>query len=100
MSIAKKILIISLGVVFLASCSNLGYSSAIAECQELVKDRLRAPGSAKFEKIQVNEKDDSYFEIVGVVDSENGFGALLRANFKCSGYDKSGVKLLNLFENE
>jgi hypothetical protein len=78
----------------LASCSSLGYSSAISECQELVKDRLRSPGSASFADVEIEEIDDSYFEIRGSVDAQNGFGALLRASFKCSGYDKGDVKLI------
>jgi len=99
MGVSKSILVSFMAVTLLASCSGFGYSGAITECQELIKDRLRAPGSAKFEKIKVNEKDDSYFEIVGVVDAENGFGALLRGNFKCSGYDKGEVKLIYLSDN-
>ena len=59
-----------------------------------MKDRLRSPGSASFSDVQIEEVDDSYFEIRGSVDAQNGFGALLRANFKCSGYDKGEVKLI------
>jgi hypothetical protein len=82
--------------ILLSSCSSFGYSRAISDCQELVKEKLRSPGSASFSDVEVDEVDVSYFEIRGSVDAQNGFGALLRANFKCSGYDKGDIKLIYL----
>jgi Protein of unknown function (DUF2510) len=64
--------------------------AAFTVCKNFVKDRLKAPGTAKFAKrsdpfVRVITIDDgaNYF-VTGWVDSQNGFGALLRADFRCS----------------
>lgn len=49
------------------------------QCENAVKDELKAPSTAQFS----NERGNS-FVITGSVDSENGFGAMLRSEFKCT----------------
>lgn len=51
-------------------------------CKGFVKERLKSPGSAEFETTATG-KAGSY-TVVGTVDSENGFGALIRNDFTCS----------------
>lgn len=53
-------------------------------CQEkFIADRLKAPASAKFSGVTVSESGGSY-TVAGSVDSQNAFGALVRATFTCA----------------
>jgi hypothetical protein len=58
---------------------------AYEACKSMVTDRLKAPGSARFQGIfeanLVNHGDRISWD--GWVDSQNGFGALLRTRFNC-----------------
>lgn len=62
-------------------------AEAVRICQKLVGERLKAPASAKF----APEKDTSVtgpsdygsYTVVSYVDSQNGFGAMLRTRFSC-----------------
>lgn len=60
-------------------------SGADAEhaCQELVKDRLKSPASAKFSGLSHTGTGDEY-TVTGSVDSQNSFGALMRSDFVCT----------------
>jgi hypothetical protein len=60
-------------------------------CKNFVTDRLKSPGSAKFRNPSQTDgevvwvsTDDVTWTIQSSVDSENGFGALLRSNFVCT----------------
>lgn len=71
---------------YMADTSNMKLN-AYTYVQEYVKSILKSPGSADFptrsyeEAIsRINTKDSTYF-MAGYVDSQNGFGALLRTNF-------------------
>lgn len=80
--------------ILLSSCSNLGKSKYFNECKQLVKDRLRSPSTAAFPEINLNNLDGKSFEIVGVVDAQNGFGATIRGSFKCMGYKNEPLRLI------
>ena len=58
-------------------------------CESAVTGILKSPSSADFGGWQRRENADGTFEISGYVDSENSFGAMLRAQFSCS-VDASG----------
>jgi hypothetical protein len=70
--------------------------------QDFVKDRLRSPGSAKFEWITepacTIEKDGFEYRISSWVDSQNDFGALLRTRFSgvVRQVDKENWELVSL----
>lgn len=61
--------------------------TASVMCKDFVEQRLRAPATADFPWIP---DDTQYYaqqrlwEITSHVDSENGFGALVRTSFVCS----------------
>lgn len=60
--------------------------NAYVDCQEKVKLRLKSPASAEFEtsyEDAVKQINDSIFEISSYVDSQNGYGAMLRTRFHC-----------------
>lgn len=54
---------------------------AISQCEDLVKENLKAPSTAKFDTTATG---DGTWIVSGTVDSENSFGATLRAEFQCT----------------
>lgn len=58
---------------------------AWAMTQEIVKDQLRSPASATFPpyEYQVIQTDLGEYIVISYVDSQNGFGALIRTHFVC-----------------
>jgi hypothetical protein len=78
------------GIIWKASEKSLGSggsggsaSAAESACRSAVTDELRSPGTAKFSNEQATSEGDSW-TVVGTVDSENGFGALLRSDYGCN----------------
>lgn len=61
--------------------STVTTAAAITACEDAVKLQLKAPGTAKFGDQFV--RDGTPAEVIGWVDSENGFGALVRNRFLC-----------------
>jgi hypothetical protein len=74
--------------------------SAQETCHDFVKDRLKAPATAKFESFRDAriEKDGDVFTVEGHVDSENGFGALIRNDYECVVRDDGDVWTLESLE--
>jgi hypothetical protein len=56
-------------------------AEAIAQCEELVVQNLKSPSTAKFD---TGATGGGTWIVTGTVDSENSFGAMLRANFQCT----------------
>lgn len=52
-------------------------------CHEFVKKQLKAPATAKFPAADSIKKDGATYTVIAGVDSENGFGALIRTPFTC-----------------
>lgn len=55
-------------------------------CREFVKNRLRAPATAKFAGLSDTTSvklDDGSFLVRSYVDAQNGFGALIRTYYRC-----------------
>ncbi|MFJ4631575.1 hypothetical protein [Streptomyces sp. NPDC088847] len=75
------------------SSSTPSHTDAEVMCEKFVKNRLKSPGSARFPgvtdsdyaktKVLSNAKPWK-FTVTGVVDSQNGFGALVRSNYVCT----------------
>lgn len=58
---------------------------ALTHAQIYIKSKLKSPASAEFEGgadgvIKIN---DTTFTVMGTVDSQNSFGAMLRSNYSC-----------------
>lgn len=55
------------------------------QSQTFVKQYLKSPGSAKFpfadSQVTKSKTNDNLYYVVSYVDSQNGFGALLRSNW-------------------
>ena len=89
------VITMSLASFIFAGCSN--NDSLVNECEQLVSEQLKAPGSAKFVNVKVSPEGQKSLYITGDVDSENGFGALLRSSFECE-YDGEQMNLTYLTE--
>ena len=80
-------------VIFIAIGSAMGGSEpeepydpnwsgeAISQCEDLVTQNLKAPSTAKFD---TQATGGGTWIVTGTVDSENSFGATLRADFQCT----------------
>jgi hypothetical protein len=63
---------------------NSGENKAIRACHDYVELRLKAPATAEFSgEFAVDADDGQGWEVHGVVDSENGFGAKVRNVYTC-----------------
>jgi hypothetical protein len=60
---------------------------AIDLCQRSVTENLKAPATAKFaprREMKGIDRRDGGFNVTGYVDSQNGFGALVRSEYLCA----------------
>lgn len=58
-------------------------SGAQDACEGYVEDSLKSPASAEFSESELQERGEYGFTISGAVDSENGFGAMIRNTYVC-----------------
>jgi hypothetical protein len=58
---------------------------ALTHAQIYIKGKLKSPASAEFEggADGVTKVNDTTFIVIGTVDSQNSFGAMLRSNYSC-----------------
>ena len=81
----KKIIIIVMVLILMfviTGCS--GESKAISKTEEFLQPQLKSPSSAKFPSnsdYEVTEISDNIYRVIGYVDSQNGFGAMVRTHF-------------------
>lgn len=64
-------------------------ATAVYMCEEFVKDRLKAPRTAKFSH-EVPAKFGVAWRVTGAVDAENSFGVPLRLTYTCTVRAKDG----------
>ncbi len=63
--------------------------NAYLVCWQFVRDRLKAPATAKFPAsndpaVVARKLDNGAYRVTAYVDSQNGFGALVRTPFVCN----------------
>lgn len=58
---------------------------ALTHAHLYIKDRLKSPATAEFGGgvEGVMQSNDTTFTVIGTVDSQNSFGAILRSNYSC-----------------
>jgi hypothetical protein len=98
MSKTSALVSASLSLLLLLSvtgCSSVT-DSAASKCEELLKDELVSPTSAKFSGESVHYLDNETFAIYGDVDSDNKLGASLRASFICEGKKSDDMRIVYL----
>lgn len=54
------------------------------DCQRRIMDKLKSPATARFPDPAWSGTESTGYAVSGVVDSENSFGALIRAHYGCS----------------
>lgn len=73
-----------LAVAALAACSTSDEPStyeATKQCERFLEDRLKSPATADFDLTTTG--GPATFTASGTVDSENGFGAMVRSDVTC-----------------
>ena len=62
-----------------------GKMDALIQSQVYIETKLKSPGSAKFDSSidGVIQTNDTTFTVISYVDSQNGYGALLRTHYSC-----------------
>jgi hypothetical protein len=89
----RLVLLIAIGSFFIG-CGGGGdkgpktysQSDAWIYSQSFIKDRLKAPSTASFGKLgesTILRMDDTTFSVKSFVDSQNGFGAMIRSKYTC-----------------
>jgi len=69
----------------------------VATCREGVKARLKAPSTAQFSEESAAGMSETRWKVSGVIDAQNGFGAMLRKRFSCQAdRDGSGWKVYDV----
>lgn len=98
---AQKWVAVGIAVAFLAiigaasnhddsAGTNDRSATAFEMCKKSVRTDLRAPGTAKFRDYfgdqapSVSGSGDGPYTVISTVDSQNGFGAMLRSSFVCT----------------
>ncbi len=62
-------------------CKGGGKAAARVMAQQFVKERLRSPASAVFSNDHATYRFGCSYQVSGAVDSQNGFGALIRSSY-------------------
>jgi hypothetical protein len=63
---------------------------AIVACEDFVEDRLKAPSSADFGTPTAESNEAGTWLVIGTVDSENSFGAMMRVSYRCTVSNSGG----------
>jgi hypothetical protein len=69
--------------------SSSDHGAQISACQDAVRSKLKSPSTASFGDATVRDRQAGGVVINGPVDSENGFGAMIRSAYVCD-VDDSG----------
>lgn len=83
---SKRFAAAALAVFALAGCGGSGGAGgAYRACERAVESQLKSPSSADFSGATgstITNSGDTY-NVSGTVDSQNGFGAMVRSAFSC-----------------
>ena len=75
------IIVLSLGLM---GCVKTEEDWVIENTKTIVKNNLKSPSTAEFpnnDVFEVKEISDNIYRVVGYVDAENGFSAMIRTKF-------------------
>lgn len=75
----------------------LGESKAERVCKEAIEEDLKAPSTAEWVDVEVDDSGDTT-KVTGNVDAENSYGAKVRGSFSCE-VDGDTVLSHNLSDN-
>lgn len=85
LGLAGGVIVISV-IAGLSTGGNDDYDSdtsyeAIAQCEAAIREKLKSPSTAEFDSTATGS---GTWTVVGTVDAENSFGAMMRSSFQCS----------------
>jgi hypothetical protein len=90
-----------------SSSSSVEHSETMAHimCQDFVKNRLKAPRTAKFPRsseARTTDLGNGRYRVISYVDAQNSFGALIRTRYACTvqytGNDRWRLEALDFLE--
>lgn len=82
--VVSVVAIAAFGVIYLRGGFAPGPETQAKDvCEQFVTDQLKAPATAVFSGAFAAEQSDASWIVRGSVDSENGFGAMIRNNYTC-----------------
>ncbi|MCY0960856.1 hypothetical protein [Streptomyces sp. H27-H5] len=104
--------LLAIGLVALAGCGSStpadGFEATVM-CEQFTKQRLKSPGSAEFSGADettvttISGTAPWKYRVVGHVDSQNSFGALVRNTYDCTTVTEDGetwkIDTLNTSKN-
>lgn len=85
-ALAVAVVLIAAGVGAFLALRPTDEDEALDRCQSAITEKLKSPSTAKFGEPTVTSSDGSfgsYFEVSGQVDAQNGFGAMVRGDYRC-----------------
>jgi hypothetical protein len=82
----EKWAVVVIPLLALGACSSEPYDpdnefEAEAQCESFVEDRLKSPSTAEFD-LSASPAGSGWL-VTGTVDSQNGFGAMIRGSVRC-----------------
>lgn len=82
--VAGAVVLLACALAFAAWVMPAGadYDDEARECREQVESRLRSPATADFGEQTITTRGQATY-VSGAVDSENGFGANVRSDYRC-----------------
>lgn len=86
--VVLAVLLVIAGIWF-ASCSTPkpydanNSAEVIAQCEAQITEHLKSPSTAKFHSTS-SSTGETTWTVNGTVDSQNGFGAMVRSTYECS----------------
>ena len=75
-----------------------GEGEARVVCENFVSDRLKAPGSAEFNRPEITPDRDGQWVVRGSVDADNAFGATMRVDYTCTVRDTGDGETMTLVD--
>lgn len=93
------VVFIVLALIGLYKCASCNPSTEVTEldaemaAERYVKQLLKSPSTAEFPSTTAVELSDKNFHVDGSVDSQNGFGAMIRNSFECDVVETGGGNL-------
>ncbi len=73
--------------IVVAKAPHINETNAQVMCEIYVKRELKTPAKAEFASrrdLEITGSGNGPWTVIGYVDSQNSFGAMLRSNYKCT----------------
>lgn len=85
--VSVTITLVALTVIGIAPWS--GKQQAIHACEDAMTAGLKSPTTAKYVNVSASSTAGGW-DVIGQVDAQNGFGAMVRTTWECSASNQAG----------